>query len=80
MTVSYMLRIRVGVGRWTYQDFLDLLGLFDGDVVHMDIGSWMTPITIHSLSKEEAALIYSILTESYGAQIHQEVQRGSYNG
>jgi hypothetical protein len=79
MKISHILRIRVGVGsRWTYQDLVDLLSLVDGGAI--DIGEWARPITIHSLSKEEADLIYSILTESYGAQINREVQRGSYTG
>lgn len=73
--VSYMLRIVVGRGRWTVKDLLDLVG-----PGFIDPGTCMTPITIHSLSKDEAEAIHSILTADYGAVIHQEVQRGSYRG
>ncbi len=71
--ISYILVITVGKGRWSFDDLIDLVG-----VLRIDPGCWTSPIRLHSLSKEEAASCHSILTEYYGAEIRQEVQRGIY--
>lgn len=75
LEVSYILRLRVGVGSWSFQDLCDLV-----PSGFIDPGTWLRPISLHSLTKQDASLYFSILTEYYGAQVTQEVQRGVYRG